>query len=77
MPSKKFMIISIFHSIYPFLAKYFKLCLTKPGSEKFFLDLMMNSMRQREASGVKNLDYLEYLIELKNRKEVDGEHLEL
>ncbi|KAL7015463.1 hypothetical protein ACKWTF_016466 [Chironomus riparius] len=70
-PSKKFMIFSILYSIYPFLTKYFKMTFTQPGSEKFFLNLMMDSMRQREASGVKNLDYLEYLIGLKHRKEID------
>ena len=71
-PSKKFMIFSILYSIYPFLTKYFKMSFTQPGSEKFFLNLMMDSMRQREASGVKNLDYLEYLMGLKHRKEIDG-----
>lgn len=45
---------------------------TKQGSETFFFNLMMDSMKQREASGVKNMDYLEYLIGLKNRKEIDG-----
>lgn len=49
--------------------------LTKPGSEKFFLNLMMESMRQRKASGIKNMDYLEFLMGLKNRKEIDGEFL--
>jgi len=34
---------------------------------------MMESMRQREASGKKNMDYLEFLMGLKNRKEIDGE----
>ncbi|XP_070508784.1 probable cytochrome P450 28a5 [Chironomus tepperi] len=70
-PTKKFMILSLLWSLYPFLSKYVKMSLTQPGSEQFFFNLMMNSMKQREASGVKNLDYLEYLIGLKNRKEVD------
>jgi hypothetical protein len=49
-----------------------KFSFSQKGSEKFFFDLMESSMRQREASGIKQPDYLEYLIGLKNRKEISG-----
>jgi hypothetical protein len=38
---------------------------------------MENSMRQREASGVNNMDYLEYLLQLKKKREITGEKFEL
>lgn len=55
------------------MSKFLKFSFAKPEAAKFFYDLMVNSMRQREASNVKNMDYLEYLIALKNKKEIDGE----
>ena len=59
--------------VYPGLAKILKLGFTQPGSVKFFSDLMENSMKQREESDIKQIDYLDHLITLKNRKEISGE----
>lgn len=59
-------------SIYPFLRRFLKFGFAQPGAEKFFFDLMESSMKQREASDIKQIDYLEYLIGLKNRKEING-----
>lgn len=71
-PSKKTLFLSVLWSIYPFMSRYIKFSFAQPESVDFFYNLMVNSMRQREAAGVKNLDYLEYLIGLKNKKEIDG-----
>ena len=71
-PTKKTMILFGLWSVYPFLSRFFKFAFAKPDAAKFFYDLMVSSMRQREVSGVKNMDYLEYLIALKNKKEIDG-----
>lgn len=60
-------------SIYPFLGKFFKFGFAHHGAEKFFFDLMASSMKQREESDIKQVDYLDHLITLKNRKEISGE----
>jgi hypothetical protein len=72
-PSKKFIIFQILWSLYPFLSKFLKFGFSPEGSSQFFSELMASSMKQREESGIKRVDYLEYLIGLKNRKEIDGE----
>ena len=60
-------------NIYPFLEKFLKFGFAQPGAEKFFSDLMKSSMKQREESDIKQIDYLDHLITLKNRKEISGE----
>jgi hypothetical protein len=72
-PSTRGIIISQLFKFYPCLQKVIKISLFKPGLDQFFIDLMESSMQQRIASDVKNSDFLEYLIGLKNKKEIDGE----
>jgi hypothetical protein len=72
-PSKKFMIVMLLNSLYPVIGKFIKFSFSQPGSQRFFFKLMEDSMKQREASGVKNMDYLDFLIQLKNKKEISGE----
>lgn len=72
-PTRKAMIIWSLWKYYPFLKKILKMSLFRPGLHKFFIDLMTNSLKQREESGVNNFDYLEYLMELRNKKKITGE----
>lgn len=71
-PSKKTLYLYMLWGLYPFMSKYFKFSFSKDGASSFFHNLMMNSIRQREASNVKNYDYLEFLIDLKNKREISG-----
>lgn len=71
-PSKRFMIISMLTTIYPFLSKYIKFGFLKKGGEKFYVDLMIQAIKNREENGVHRVDYLDHLINLKNKKEISG-----
>ncbi|KAG5669104.1 hypothetical protein PVAND_017001 [Polypedilum vanderplanki] len=74
-PSKKFMFIFMLNSLYPFLLKHYKFSFSQPGSQKFFFDLMDNSIKHREASGVKCMDYLDHLLTLKQKREISDQAL--
>lgn len=72
VPSKKFMIIAMASTLYPFLKKWFKIGLSKPGTSEFFIDLMSKAMTHREANNVQIADFLDYLSNLKKKKEISG-----
>jgi hypothetical protein len=72
-PSKKHIILGMVHSLYPFLAKYFKFSFARPGAEHFFMTLMNNAIEYREKRNIKAIDFLEHLITLKKKKEISGE----
>lgn len=63
-------------TIYLFL-KHFnvKIGFSQPGAVKFFIDLMTNAVRYREESKETRLDYLDHLINLRNKKQISGEFL--
>lgn len=66
------MFISLLYTIYPFLSKYLKYSFAKPGSEKYYIDLIYQAIQYREENKIERLDYLDYLINLKRRKEISG-----
>ena len=72
-PSRQLVLFMTLWSIYPFLSKVLKVAFAQQGAEVFFSDLMKSSMKQREESDIKQIDYLDHLITLKNRKELTGE----
>ncbi|XP_063698674.1 probable cytochrome P450 28a5 [Culicoides brevitarsis] len=55
-------------SFFPFLNKFYKTCYVDSVSEEFFLKLMKDACIHRESSHEKRNDYLEYLIDLQQRK---------
>lgn len=72
-PSKRFMINAMITTIYPFLSKYLKLSFSQPGAEKFYIDLMNEAIKYREESKIQRVDYLDHLLNLKNKKELSGQ----
>lgn len=71
-PSKRFMIMMMLRTVYPFLKPYLKINFTKPGAVEFFVDLMDKAMKHRESHNIQTGDYLEYLMNLKKKKEISG-----
>lgn len=57
-------------TVLPSLAKLFRLSLVSRPREKFFIKLMSEAIRHREASSEKTLDYLDYLSTLKREKQI-------
>ena len=72
-PNKRFMIISMLTTIYPFLCKYLKFSFSRPGAENYYIDLMNEAMQKREESKVQRVDYLDHLMNLKRKKEISGQ----
>lgn len=55
---------------FPSLAKLFGIALVRKPVEKFFTDLMKQAIHHRDMSSEKRADYLDYLISLRNKKEI-------
>lgn len=55
-------------TLFPFLNKFYKGCYVDKISEEFFLKLMKDACIHRESSQDKRADFLEYLIDLQQRK---------
>lgn len=55
-------------SAFPFLNRFYKGCYVDPLTEEFFMKLMRDACIHRESSHDKRADFLEYLIELQQRK---------
>ena len=72
-PTKRFIIIMMLTTVYPFLKKILKLGSSQPGAENFFIDLMSQAIKNREESTTQSLDYLDHLMNLKRKKEISGE----
>lgn len=67
------MIAQMLTTIYPFLSKFVKLRLTTPEAMNFFIDLMSNALKYRQENKIQRIDYLDHLINLKNKKEISGQ----
>ncbi|XP_001844205.2 probable cytochrome P450 28a5 [Culex quinquefasciatus] len=65
-----FVIVMIFMSLFPKLAKLLKIGMVSKSVEKFFTKLMAEAIQYREKNGVQRVDYLEHLISLRNKKEI-------
>ncbi|KXJ73463.1 hypothetical protein RP20_CCG015756 [Aedes albopictus] len=63
-------LVMIFIMNFPTLAKIFQIGIVPKSLEKFFTDLMKEAIRHREASATNRADYLDYLISLRNKKEI-------
>ncbi|XP_055612264.1 probable cytochrome P450 28d1 [Uranotaenia lowii] len=55
---------------FPKLAKFFNMSVLTKDVEQFFINLMEQAVNFRESSPNKRSDYLDYLINLKNKKEI-------
>lgn len=71
-PTKRFIIIMMLTTVYPFLKNILKLGFSQPGAENFFIDLMEKAIKNREESTTQSLDYLDHLMNLKRKKEISG-----
>ncbi|XP_053694786.1 probable cytochrome P450 28a5 [Sabethes cyaneus] len=60
----------IFMEMFPKIAKKLKIGFISKSIEKFFCNLMSEAITHREASVVKRIDYLDYLINLRKKKEI-------
>lgn len=58
--------------IYPFMSRYLKFNFSRPGAEKFFIDLMSKAIKHREENKIQRIDYLDHLVNLKNKKQISG-----
>lgn len=54
--------------MFPFLKKLFKAAFIAKDVEVFFTDLMNQALRYRKDNNINRLDYLDYLIQLKEKK---------
>lgn len=59
-------------TLYPFLGRFLKLSFTRVESKDFFIELMQKAMRYRRESNDSRMDYLDHLINLKNKKQISG-----
>ncbi|CRK97114.1 CLUMA_CG010454, isoform A [Clunio marinus] len=74
-PTKQFMIKNLLMQIYPFLKKYLKLSFSKEGADQFFIALMNNAIKHRQENKIQSADYLDHLMNLKNKKEISDHDL--
>uniref|UniRef100_A0A1Q3FLC8 Putative cytochrome p450 n=1 Tax=Culex tarsalis TaxID=7177 RepID=A0A1Q3FLC8_CULTA len=65
-----FVLVMMFVSLFPKLAKLFKIGMVSKSVEKFFTNLMAEAIQHREKNGVQRVDYLEHLISLRKKKEI-------
>lgn len=63
-------LIIIFITNFPTLAKLFQIGIVSKSMEKFFTDLMKKAILHREASEINRVDYLDFLMSLRNKKEI-------
>lgn len=67
------MVIMLLRTLYPFLGRWLKFSFSRPGAENFFIELMSKAMKHREETKIQRIDYLDHLMNLKNKKEISGE----
>lgn len=59
-----------FLTSFPFLKKYIKIRFTEDDVQKFFVDLLNQALKYRKDNKVQREDFLEYVIHLKNKKNI-------
>lgn len=69
--TKQMLMFFIMSLISPKLANFLKIGIISKKTEKFFFDLMEASLKEREINVVKQKDFLEYLISLRNAAKID------
>lgn len=75
-PSKQFIVKMMLTTIYPFLSKFLKFNFSSPDADKFYIELMNQAVKFREENKIQRPDYLDYLMNLKIKKEISGENLQ-
>ncbi|XP_021705929.1 probable cytochrome P450 28a5 [Aedes aegypti] len=65
-----FIVLAVISSIAPILKRFVKLSLIPKSIENYFVGLMTEAVRKRKASGTKQVDYLDHLINLQEQKEI-------
>lgn len=62
-------VMFVLYSLFPSLTKLYKTKMVKKEVEDFFTDLMYQAVEQREKSQIKRDDYLEFLINMRKKKQ--------
>lgn len=69
-PSGVFVFKMFAISALPILKRFLNMRFTAPDVEKFFINLMDQALRYREDNNVQREDFLDYLIQLRNKKDI-------
>lgn len=64
------LLIVLLRSMFPKVAKALNIGMIPKSVEQFFTNLMSEAIRYREANSIKRVDYLEHLINLRNKKKI-------
>lgn len=67
-PNMKFIIYFLLVQIFPFITKIYRMPFVKKHTQDFFMKLMDDAIRLREEQNIERDDYLNYLLQLKKRK---------
>lgn len=70
-PSLRFTIIFLLMTISTKLTKFLRLGFVTKDVESFFIKIMEDAIKYREDNKIERNDYLEYLISLRNKKELE------
>lgn len=70
--SHRFGIHSMVTSFLPFLKHFWRISITRKDVEDFFMDLTYQSIGHREKTGLNRNDFLDQLINVKNKKNLEG-----
>lgn len=69
-PNAKLLIYFTITMIFPFITKFYTMPLVSKETETFFTQLMKDAIKIRENTGEQRDDYLDYLLELKKKKNI-------
>lgn len=67
-PNLKTVILLMLHAVFPFLKNFLKSTFITKDIENFFLDLMHKALRYRKDNNITRADYLDHLIQMKDKK---------
>lgn len=68
--SPMFIILSVFYTLFPFLQKVYRIKILSQATEDFFTNLMSQAVEQRKKDKIERDDYLAFLINLRNKKQL-------
>lgn len=72
-PPKNIVILMSLTSIYPFLSRWLKLSFSGKAAAEYFTKLMDQALEFRLKNKIQRIDYLDHLLNLRNKKEISGE----
>ncbi|GAB0087593.1 Cytochrome P450 [Sergentomyia squamirostris] len=67
----------MFIMVFPNLAKNLRMCITPKEVDTFFINLLRETIQNREENNVKRNDFLSLLIQLKNTGKLEGDSVDL